>query len=115
MIGRMSSGEQYKGYEEMIRCWPLVERIRPDLRLILVGSGDDRPRLEALARNTSQSIDFVGQVSDPERDRLIRECAAFALPSRGEGFGLVYLEAMKVKKPVIAGSWTLGRRSLLTE
>jgi phosphatidyl-myo-inositol dimannoside synthase len=107
MIGRMSSEERYKGYEEVIRAWPRVRELRPDLELVLVGNGDDRPRLEAIAAG-SKAIRFTGQIGDVERDRLIRECVAFALPSRGEGFGLVYLEAMRAGKPVIAGSLDAG-------
>jgi glycosyltransferase involved in cell wall biosynthesis len=107
MIGRMSSQEQYKGYEEVIRAWPKVRAIRPQLELVLVGDGDDRGRLEGIAAGV-EGVRFVGQVSDGDRDRLIQESVAFALPSRGEGFGLVYLEAMKAGKPVIAGSLDAG-------
>ena len=107
MIGRMSSQEQYKGYEEVIRAWGKVRAIRPQLELILVGDGDDRGRLEEIAAG-SEGVRFTGQVSDAERDRLIHESVAFALPSRGEGFGLVYLEAMRAGKPVVAGSLDAG-------
>ena len=107
MIGRMASGEQYKGYEEMIRAWPEIRRHRPELELVLVGGGDDKPRLESIARDIS-GVSFAGQVSDADRDYYMSACEAFALPSRGEGFGLVYLEAMKAGKPVIAGSLDAG-------
>lgn len=112
MIGRMSAGERYKGYEEMIRAWPAVRRQRPQLELVLVGGGDDRPRLEALAQGIP-GVRFAGQVNDAERDRLVEECVAFALPSRGEGFGLVYLEAMKAGKPVIAGLHDAGAEVMI--
>ncbi len=112
MIGRMSAGEQYKGYEELIRAWPEVRRHRPELELVLVGDGDDRPRLETLA-GSGLGVRFLGQVNDVERDRLLKACAAFALPSRGEGFGLVYLEAMKAGKPVIAGLHDAGAEVMI--
>jgi phosphatidyl-myo-inositol dimannoside synthase len=108
MIGRMSSGERYKGFEEMILAWPEVREHRPDLDLVIVGGGDDQQRLAKIAAESGPGIRFAGQVPDSERDRLIQTCTAFALPSRGEGFGLVYLEAMKCSKPVLAGALDAG-------
>lgn len=112
-VGRMSSGERYKGHEELIRVWPEVSRVRPDLRLVIVGGGDDCARLEGLAKQLSAHVEFRGLVSDGERDRLLAECRCFCLPSRGEGFGLVYLEAMQLGKPVLAGNSDAGREIVI--
>jgi phosphatidylinositol alpha-1,6-mannosyltransferase len=106
-VGRMDSLERYKGFDELIKVWPRVQERRPDLKLVFVGDGPDRPRLERLASG-NQGIEFVGRQTDAARDRLLRGCTAFALPSRGEGFGLVYLEAMRVSRPVLAGNSDAG-------
>lgn len=108
MIGRMAQNERYKGQEEMIRIWPAVQRQRPDLRLVLIGDGDDRPRLEALARGQDADIAFLGRVDDGVRDAYLAACQCFCLPSRGEGFGLVYLEAMRSGKPVLTSRQDAG-------
>jgi phosphatidylinositol alpha-1,6-mannosyltransferase len=108
-VGRMDSKERYKGHEEMIALWPRVQAQRPGLRLVLIGDGDDRPRLEALARAAGAAVEFLGAVDDDTRDASLRACRCFCLPARGEGFGLVYLEAMRLGKPVLAGSTDAGR------
>lgn len=108
MIGRMASSERYKGHEEMIRVWPRLAGLRPDLPLVVIGGGDDRARLEHLARELKADVRFVGTVDDAARDTCLAACRAFCLPSRGEGFGLVYLEAMRQGKPVLAGSGDAG-------
>jgi phosphatidylinositol alpha-1,6-mannosyltransferase len=108
-IGRMARAEGYKGFEELIRVWPRVEQVHPGLKLVLIGDGSDRARLEALATDQQASVVFTGGVGDGRRDELLQNCAALCLPSRGEGFGLVYLEAMRLGKPVLAGSTDAGR------
>ncbi len=108
-IGRMAAAERYKGYEEMIRVWPAVQRERPGLRLVLVGDGDDRPRLEQIARDVRADVQFTGRVDDAARDAYLQACRCFCLPSRGEGFGLVYLEAMRAGKPVLTSNCDSGR------
>jgi phosphatidylinositol alpha-1,6-mannosyltransferase len=108
-VGRMDCGERYKGFEELIRIWPRVERIHAGYRLVLIGAGSDRSRLQALAADVRASVVFTGSIDDEHRDCYLRHCAALCLPSRGEGFGLVYLEAMRQGKPVLAGSTDAGR------
>jgi phosphatidylinositol alpha-1,6-mannosyltransferase len=108
-IGRMSAAERYKGFEELIRIWPGVRQERPGLRLVFIGDGDDRPRLQALAAPQGDDVRFLGAVDDRERDRLLGRCRCFCLPARGEGLGLVYLEAMRLGKPVLAGIQDAGR------
>jgi glycosyltransferase involved in cell wall biosynthesis len=107
-IGRMSWSERYKGHEEMLRLWPAVTRLRPGLRLVFIGDGDDRPRLEELAGGLRIDVQFLGSVDDATRNRYLERCQCFCLPTRGEGFGLVFLEAMRAGKPVLAGSNDAG-------
>ena len=95
VVGRLSSTERYKGHEELIRVWPAVARQIPGARLVIVGDGDDAPRLRSLGASLAgDSVEFTGFLPRVDLERRYAEATAFAMPSRGEGFGLVYLEAM---------------------
>jgi phosphatidylinositol alpha-1,6-mannosyltransferase len=100
IVGRMDARERYKGHDQ------LLEALRgiPEARLVVAGEGDDRARLEAKAAGLGMAdrVVFTGFTSEATLAELYRRCAAFAMPSRGEGFGLVYLEAMRAGKPVLA-------------
>lgn len=104
--------ERYKGHDVMVRAWALVRARVPDARWVVIGEGSLRPALEALARShgVREAVDFLGAVSDLERDSWLRRAHVLAMPSRlpagglaGEGFGIVYLEAGAFEKPVVAG------------
>lgn len=103
-VGRMSTSERYKGQDELVAAWARVVAAAPSARLVLVGDGDDRDRLEALAASSSAaaSIVFVGAASAATLSELYRRAALFALPSRDEGFGLVFVEAMAAGLPCVA-------------
>jgi glycosyltransferase involved in cell wall biosynthesis len=75
---------------------PEVLKQVPDVFLVIVGPGDDRPRLEAMAQElkVTDRVRFAGRVSDEELQSYLAACDLFVLPSTGEGFGIVYLEAM---------------------
>jgi phosphatidyl-myo-inositol dimannoside synthase len=103
MVGRMDAGEAYKGHAEAIQAWPRVVRACPGARLVLAGSGDDLPRLNALAAQSGvrETITFTGFLPKPDLEDLYRRASVFLMPSRGEGFGIVYLEAMAHGIPCI--------------
>jgi len=103
-VGRLSAADSYKGYDTLIEALPLIRREHPAVRLRIVGQGDDQPRLAALATRlgVSGSVDFLGTINDEALRTEYTACDLFALPSRKEGFGLVYLEAMSHGKPCIA-------------
>jgi glycosyltransferase involved in cell wall biosynthesis len=90
----------------LISALPRVLKNVPDASLVLVGDGDDRPRLEQLARDlgVSAQAHFLYGLTSEELFACYANCEIFALPSRGEGFGLVFLEAMAHAKPVIGGA-----------
>src|SRR4029077_214501 len=86
-------------------AWAGVRRRVPDATLVVVGDGDDRPRLEALAASTGvgAAVRFAGRLSDRDLAACYARCAFFVLPSTDEGFGLVFLEAMRAGKACIGG------------
>lgn len=96
VVGRMSQSERYKGHDQLIDAWRGVVSRVPDAQLLIVGDGDDAPRLKRKAAQMpcAERIEFRGFVSAPTLQTLYEQSALFALPSDGEGFGLVYLEAM---------------------
>lgn len=100
IVGRMSMTERYKGHDQLLEAMTAL----PDARLVVAGDGDDRRRLEekAAALGLGDRTFFTGFLSEATLAELYRRCAAFVMPSQGEGFGLVYLEAMRAGKPVLA-------------
>jgi phosphatidylinositol alpha-1,6-mannosyltransferase len=111
MLGRLSRAEDYKGHREMIAAWPLVMQQVPAARLWIAGDGDLRTELEQEAGRTGvgDRIHFWGRVSEDTKHDLLRRCRCLALPSRGEGFGLVYLEAMRLGRPCLVSDCDAGR------
>lgn len=102
-VSRMAASEPYKNIELLIRSMPAVLARQPETTLILVGPGDDRQRLEAISASLGlhSHVRFVGRISDQELRAYFAACDLFVLPSTGEGFGIVYLEAMQHGKACI--------------
>jgi glycosyltransferase involved in cell wall biosynthesis len=93
-----------KGHELLLRAMAEIASACPELKLRIIGEGPERPRLEALTRelNLAGRVEFLGRRAHSEVANEMRNCTVFALPSRFEGLGCVYLEAMACGKPVIA-------------
>jgi len=106
IVARMSAAEQYKGHDALIDVWPQVIAAHPDAVLAIAGDGDDRPRLEARVRELGiePAVSFIGKIGDNALAGLYARCRFFVMPSRDEGFGLVFLEAMRAAKPRIGGA-----------
>ncbi len=111
MIGRLFRSESYKGHRQMIEAWPLILTRMPDAELWIAGEGDLRTELEQLASSLGLSarIRFFGAVSEGEKQQLLEQCRCLVLPSCGEGFGLVYLEAMRLGRPCLVSNQDAGR------
>jgi len=111
MLSRLSRDEDYKGHREAIKAWPRVLQKNSQAELWIVGDGDLRDDLERLTADLKldQHVRFFGYVSDVEKERLLAECRCLVMPSRAEGFGLVYLEAMRVGRPCLVSTLDAGR------
>ncbi|MEM6287897.1 MAG: glycosyltransferase family 4 protein [Bacteroidota bacterium] len=105
-LARLSAAEQYKGVDEVMEAMPALLEDLPDLAYLICGSGDDRDRLEAKAASLGlgDRVVFAGYVPEAEKADHFRLGDAFAMPGRGEGFGIVYLEALACGVPVVASS-----------
>jgi glycosyltransferase involved in cell wall biosynthesis len=105
-VGRWLTSERYKGMDTLITALPKLLTRWPELQLVAVGQGDDRNWLEDLAEENGvrMHVHFLSGLNYAQLAACYSACEIFALPSRGEGFGLVYLEAMACGKPVIGGA-----------
>jgi phosphatidylinositol alpha-1,6-mannosyltransferase len=105
-VGRLAAGERYKGHDRIIAALPAVLAQVPDVVYLIVGSGDDRLRLQELARKTAMAdrVLFAGEAPDADLPDYFAAADVFAMPSSGEGFGIVFLEAAAAGLPVIGGN-----------
>ena len=92
---------QRKGYDVLIEAFAQLEGGE---RLIIVGSGPERERLHAMAKQfgIADRVWFAGMLDKQAIVSLMQDSHAFVLPSRGETFGVAYIEAMAMGLPVIA-------------
>ncbi len=114
-IARLTRFDVYKGIDTLIQAMPQIRAAVPGVRLRVMGQGDDLPRLRQLADHLGLpgAVEFLGFVSDEELQVQLRRCTLFALPSKKEGFGLVFLEAMAQGRPCL-GALAGGIPEVLT-
>jgi len=117
-VSRLAASERYKGHDQVIRAvanfssptrgggregdpTPRVNQ----LVYLVAGDGDDRPRLEQLAKElgVADQVRFIGYVPGDELPDLYRAADVFVMPSTGEGFGIVFLQALAAGIPVMGG------------
>jgi phosphatidylinositol alpha-1,6-mannosyltransferase len=111
-IGRLAAEERYKGFDEILEVLPNLPR---DVVYIIGGGGNDRLRLEEKARRcgVAERVVFTGLFPDEEKADLYNLADVYVMPSRGEGFGFVFLEALACGVPVIGSRHDGGREALL--
>lgn len=92
-----------KGHEQLLRAFAQASESAPRSRLEIIGDGPERRRLERLMQELgiAPRVTFMGRQSRQFVADAMKRCALFALPSRYEGLGCVYLEAMSSGKPAI--------------
>lgn len=113
-LGRLSAQERYKGHDEVLQALPALAAEVPELAYLIVGDGDDRPRLEhkAAELGVAERVVFAGYIPETEKADHYRTADAFVMPGRGEGFGIVYLEAMACGVPVVASALDASREAV---
>lgn len=95
---------QEKGFDTLIRAFAAVREQAPEAKLLILGDGPEREKLQQLIRQFSleDNVTLYGRYLRPEFAEKLRECDTFVLASRSETFGVVYAEAMAAGLPVIA-------------
>jgi glycosyltransferase involved in cell wall biosynthesis len=113
-LGRLNAAERYKGVDEMLEILSGLGAEDTDLSYLVVGDGDDRPRLEQKARalGVADRVVFAGRIDEREKADHYRLADAFVMPGRGEGFGFVFLEAMACGIPVVASKLDGSREAV---
>lgn len=114
-VGRLASQERYKGFDEVIDIMPELLKHFPTVKYLIVGDGPDRPRLESkvAASGLSNRIIFTGYISESEKVAHYNLADAYVMPSMGEGFGIVLIEAAACGVPVVGSRADGSREALL--
>ncbi len=107
-VGRL---QKRKGHDHLIPALRVVRQAVPDVLYAIVGDGEERDGLEALAEREGLSghVRFHGELPDEALVACYQQCDLFVLPNRQvgrdiEGFGMVLVEAQACGKPVVAGT-----------
>ncbi len=113
-LARLSPSERYKGVDEVIEALPVLARDIPGIAYLVCGGGGDRQRLEAKAAalGVADRVTFAGYVPEEEKADHYRLADAFVMPGSGEGFGIVYLEALACGVPAVASSADASREAV---
>ena len=113
-LGRLAANEQYKGFDEIMERLPTLAKQIPDIAYLIVGNGDDKQRLQTKAEKLgiADRVVFTGYIPEQEKADHYRLADAYVMPGRGEGFGIVYLEAMACGIPTVASKLDGSRDAL---
>lgn len=107
-LARLSFSEQYKGYDNVIKAMPEILKVQPNTTYIVAGKYETREyaRIKELIAELKlqQHVKLVGFVKEEELIDHYLLADTFIMPSKGEGFGIVFLEAIACGLPVIAGN-----------
>ena len=104
-VARQDASERYKGFEPMFEALALLKGMHERIHLNLVGDGDDQLRLRAHAcmLGVADRVTFWGRLAEENLAAAYEACDVYVMPSQREGFGIVFLEAMRQRKPCIGG------------
>jgi phosphatidylinositol alpha-mannosyltransferase len=110
-VGRYD--EPRKGMDVLVDALDLLAPDHPDLRLLVAGRGDADAFLAGLPAQVADRVQLLGQVSEPDKARLLRSVDVYCAPNTGqESFGVILLEAMAAQAPVVASDIEPFRRVL---
>jgi phosphatidylinositol alpha-1,6-mannosyltransferase len=108
IVGRMADSERLKGHDAVMDAWPLVKSAIPDAKLMIVGTGNDKSRLQKrVEAEQLTGIEFCGRIDDAKRDQMYRSCRMLFYPSKQEGFGLAGVEAASFGVPLLGLAGTV--------
>ena len=100
-IGRYD--EARKGMDVLVQALRILAPDRPDLRVLVAGRGDVKDFLDDLPQDLADRFDMLGQVSDEDKARMLRSVDVYCAPNTGqESFGVILLEAMAARAPIVA-------------
>lgn len=113
-LGRLEPNERYKGIDEVLEVLPAIARALPTISYLVAGEGGDRGRLERKAEvlGVRDRVVFTGYVDETEKAEHFRLADAYVMPGWGEGFGIVYLEALACGVPVVASTRDASREAV---
>jgi phosphatidylinositol alpha-1,6-mannosyltransferase len=105
-VARLWAEERMKGIDHTLEAFAGLLEHHPEAYYRVIGKGSDKPRLQRLAETLgiSHQVGFEEDLTDDELSKAFRDCDIFVLPSGQEGFGIVFLEAMRFGKPCIGGA-----------
>jgi phosphatidyl-myo-inositol alpha-mannosyltransferase len=100
-LGRID--EPRKGMPVLIAALPEIVAKHPDVRLLVAGPGDADEVRSSLPRDLRDRVQFLGRVNDADRAAMLRSVDVYVAPNTGgESFGIILLEAMASRTPVLA-------------
>jgi len=113
-LGRVVAAERYKGFDEVLEVLSDVASVHENVTYVIAGGGNDLPRLAGKVADlgVTQRVVFTGLLSEDEKADLYNLADVYVMPSRGEGFGFVFLEALACGVPAIGSRLDGGREAL---
>ena len=107
-LTRLAYSEKYKGYDKVIEVMPEIIAAYPNVKYLIAGKPDEKEheRLKQLiaAKSLEKNVFLIGFIAEEEITDHYQLADLFIMPSRKEGFGIVFIEAMACGLPVIAGN-----------
>lgn len=106
LVGYFGRLKRYKCVDHLLQALPHVLTSVPNLKVVIIGEGDDRPRLEAMAGQLGlhNVVEFTGFVSEQRKIELLQSMWCKVTTSSKEGWGLTVIEANACGTPVIASN-----------
>jgi phosphatidylinositol alpha-mannosyltransferase len=110
-IGRYD--ETRKGMAVLLEALEQLVQTRPELQLLVAGRGNEDDFIEELPVSLAKSVNMLGMVSEADKARMLRSIDVYVAPNTGgESFGIILLEAMSARTPIVASDLDAFRRVL---